>query len=109
MLQSDLFFFFFFALYAFGHMLGNKNTKMKKTWPLSSNSLEYSRKDQYLKEYSNKKFEGLMVYVCIRLNSYIKKKGMVTSSCDIREVFIGTVIFYKSLRKSVGIHIVENW
>lgn len=47
-----------------------------------------------------------MIYVCTRLNSSIKK-GMATSTCDAREVFRGMIIFYKSLRKSVGIHIAE--
>lgn len=49
-----------------------------------------------------------MIYVCTRLNSCVKK-GIATSTCDAREVFRGMIIFYKSLRKSVGIHVAENW
>lgn len=37
-----------------GPVLGDKSTKMKKTQPPSSNSLEYREKDQYAKEYGNK-------------------------------------------------------
>lgn len=61
-------FFFFFAVcpfilfllstfYVLCPVLGNKMTMMKKICSLSSNRLEYGKKDKYVKKYSNTIFE----------------------------------------------------